>query len=142
MDNLCNDCNKVTIHKCRRRRQSKRRVPSVRSTIPDELGQLITQLMDDEVKYVNILKEFLHMEDVYRMDVPFSQRNNLLFESPSFLLPIYKLHHNYLLPLLKTVQTCDQVCEFYSIQLLQLINILIFLRFKTLNRVQTVYQQI
>lgn len=140
MDNLCNDCNKVTIHKCRRRRQSKRRIPSVRSTIPDELGQLITQLIDDEVKYVNILKEFLHMEDVYRMDVPFSQRNNLLFESPSFLLPIYKLHHNYLLPLLKTVQTCDQVCEFYSIQLLQLINILIFLRFKTLNRVQTVYQ--
>jgi len=42
------------------------------------------------------------------MGVPFSQRNNLLFESPSFLLPIYKLHQNYLLPLLKTVQTCDQ----------------------------------
>ena len=111
MDNLCNDCNKVTLHKCRRRRQSKRRIPSVRTSIPDELAQLITQLIDDEVNYVKILKEFLHMEDVYRMDVPFSQRNNLLFESPSFLLPIYKLHQNYLLPLLKTVQTCDQVCE-------------------------------
>ena len=111
MDNLCNDCNKVMLHKCRRRRQSKRRIPSVRTSIPDELGKLITQLIDDEVHYVKILKEFLHMEDVYRMDVPFSQRNNLLFESPSFLLPIYKLHQNYLLPLLKTVQTCDQVRE-------------------------------
>lgn len=111
MDNLCNDCYKVTLHKCRRRRQSKRRIPSVRASIPDELTQLITQLIDDEVNYVKVLKDFLHMEDVYRMGVPFSQRNNLLFESPSFLLPIYKLHQNYLLPLLKTVQTCDQVCE-------------------------------
>lgn len=113
MDNLCRECNKVTVHKCRRRRQSKRRIPSVRTSIPPELEALITELINDEVKYVQMLKDFLHMEDVYRMDVPFSQRNNLLFESPSFLMPIYKLHQNYLLPLLRTVQICDEVNQFF-----------------------------